>query len=39
MSEELTQAQSLYQRNIALEAPERNNLFEEMSNDFIGVFA
>lgn len=39
IARELASARSMYERNLAIEAPEKKNLFEQMSNDFIGVLA
>ncbi len=39
MAQKLSQARALYERNIAQEALGKKNLFEEMTQDFVGVLA
>lgn len=38
-AQELYRARALYEQNVAQEAPEKKNLFEEMTRDFVGVLA
>lgn len=36
---ELTRARKMYEKNLAFESPDRQNIFEQMSQDFVGVLA